>query len=130
MPLAATEAPTEMQRHGNPGTIAAIAVALGLGVSSCAPRLRAHQHVQPGNAPGSGVRPGRDMRMPVIIGPDGFLCARSDPHYAFHLQLNEILVEQAKPGIALSRQAAHPGQRARGRQSRRVTRGRISDSLD
>jgi hypothetical protein len=36
--------------------------------------------------------------MPVIIGPDGFLCSRSDPHYDFHLQLNEILVEQAKPG--------------------------------
>ena len=36
--------------------------------------------------------------MPVTIGPDGFLCARGDPHYPFHLQLNAILVEQAKPG--------------------------------
>ena len=46
--------------------------------------------------------------MPVIIGPDGFLCSRSDPHYAFHLQLNEILVEQAKPG-AEPYTAAGPG---------------------
>jgi hypothetical protein len=36
--------------------------------------------------------------MPVVIGPDGFLCSRSDPHYAFHAALNEILVEQTKPG--------------------------------
>ena len=36
--------------------------------------------------------------MPAIIGPDGFLCSRSDPHYAFHVRLNEILIEQAKPG--------------------------------
>jgi hypothetical protein len=36
--------------------------------------------------------------MPVAIGPDGFLCSRGDPHYAFHVQLNGILVEQGIPG--------------------------------
>jgi hypothetical protein len=40
--------------------------------------------------------------MPVVIGPDGFLCSRDDPHYAFHVRLNENLLEQAKPDKAAS----------------------------
>ena len=34
--------------------------------------------------------------MPVIIGPDGFLCSRDDPGFAFHAFLNQSLTEQAK----------------------------------
>src|SRR5579863_418838 len=34
--------------------------------------------------------------MPVIIGPDGFLCSRDDPRLAFHAFLNETLLEQAR----------------------------------
>ena len=34
--------------------------------------------------------------MPVVIGPDGYVCSSNDPHFAFHGRLNEILAEQAK----------------------------------
>lgn len=67
----------------------------------------------------SGITCIGGLHMPVIIGPDGFVCARNDPRCAHHAVLNDMLCEIAtQPAKAHAIAAAAVGRlrKERGKQ--------------